>query len=288
MDFLQLEEASASTKQSNWAITMANKTKDKFDIIIIGSGIAGLDAALSLIKIGKSVVVFEAKDYAGSRIRTVDVGGAKCDLGATWIEGIHTNPIAKMAKEFNVTTTIAAGDIYSEDEIAFDQTTNKRFDHDLIDDFIEEFTDEDYLEELRDKLPRNASTKDGLDKFSEEKQLDDFEQCVAMFSIDAKTVGMEYGPSSEWFSLEYFGQEGNMYGDYVVFPNGYSQIIKCLAKGVDIRLSTPIKNIGYSGDKIIVTTDKDALFYAKQVIVKMWMIFLCDWFILFVCLNIYI
>lgn len=245
---------------------MAKEIKDQFDVIVIGSGVSGLGAASSLNKMGKSVVILEAKDYAGGRIRTVEVGGVKCDLGATWIEGTHNNPIAKMAKEFGVTTCSEASS--AEDEVAFDQTTNKRFDFDRIEEYIDEFIDDDYLVKLRRKLPRNASTKDGLEKFSEEKKLDDFEQRIASYAIEDKHIGMEYGTSSRRVSLEYFEEEDEMDGDYVVFPSGFSQIIDGLAKDLDIRLSTPIKNIDYSGKKgVIVTTNNDESFYAKQVIV---------------------
>jgi len=172
-----------------------------------------------------------------------------------------------MAKEFGISTT-GSKDCYKEDEVAFDQTTNKRFDYDLIEEYIDEFIDDKHLVKLRRKLPRNASTKDGLEKFSEEKKLDDFEQRIASYAIEDKHIGMEYGTSSRRVSLEYFEEEAEMHGDYVVFPSGFSQIIDGLAKDLDIRLSTPIKNIDYSGDEgVIVTTDKDESFYAKQVII---------------------
>merc|ERR1719221_716558 len=85
---------------------MAKQEKEKFDVIVIGSGISGLGAALALKKMRKSVLVVEAHDYVGGRIRTIDLGGIKCDLGATWIEGIDKNPIANLADEFGITTIV--------------------------------------------------------------------------------------------------------------------------------------------------------------------------------------
>ena len=40
---------------------MAKEIKDQFDVIVIGSGVSGLGAASSLNKMGKSVVILEAK-----------------------------------------------------------------------------------------------------------------------------------------------------------------------------------------------------------------------------------
>ena len=45
---------------------MANEIKDKFDVIVVGSGVSGLGAASSLRKLGKSVVIFEAKGNLNS------------------------------------------------------------------------------------------------------------------------------------------------------------------------------------------------------------------------------
>merc|ERR1712151_353254 len=120
------------------------------------------------------------------------------------------------------------------ENVAFDETTKKSFDFDMI---------EDYLDKLRRKLPKRASAKDGLEKFSEEKKLDDFDKRIASYAIEERHIGMDYGTSSRRMSLEYFEEEEEYSGDYVVFPSGFSQIIEGLASDVDIRLSTPVKNI---------------------------------------------
>jgi len=239
--------------------------KDKFDVIVIGSGIAGLGAALSLIKMGNSVVIFEAKDYAGGRIRTVDVGGVKCDIGATWIEGIKNNPVAKMAEDFGATTVI--DNDHGIENVAFDETTKESFDFDMIEEYIDQFIDGDYLSKLRRKLPKGASAHDAIEKFSEEKKLDDFDNRIASYALKERHIGMDYGTSSRKVSLKYFEEEEEYGGDYVVFPSGFSQIIEGLSIDVDIRLSTPVKNIDYSGDGVIVTTSENETFYGNQVIV---------------------
>jgi len=55
------------------------------DVVIIGGGLAGLTAAVALLRGGRSVVVLEARDRIGGRVHTVDVGGAHIDLGAAWM-----------------------------------------------------------------------------------------------------------------------------------------------------------------------------------------------------------
>jgi len=248
---------------------MGKQDKEKFDVIVIGSGISGLGAALALKKMRKSVLVVEAHDYVGGRIRTIDLGDIKCDLGATWIEGVDKNPIANLADEFGITTIV---DDWDESEknaaFAFDEKTKKKIDnYDMIEEYIDQFIDDDYLESLRDKLPDNASVKDAFDKFCEEKKFDEFDKRIASYSIEERHIGMDYGTSAKRMSLEYFEEEEEFEGDYHVFPRGFSQITDGLAKDLDIRLSTPVKNIDYSGSRVIVTTSGNQVFEGKQVIV---------------------
>lgn len=51
-------------------------------MIIVGAGIAGLACARALVAAGCEVVVLEASDHVGGRLRSVD--GTGLDLGATW------------------------------------------------------------------------------------------------------------------------------------------------------------------------------------------------------------
>ncbi len=51
------------------------------DVIIVGAGLAGLAAARTLTRAGKSVLVFEASDGVGGRVRTDIVDGFRLDRG---------------------------------------------------------------------------------------------------------------------------------------------------------------------------------------------------------------
>lgn len=55
--------------------------KEKLDVLIIGAGLAGLSAAIRLHEAGKRVLVLEASDGIGGRVRTDSVDGFLLDRG---------------------------------------------------------------------------------------------------------------------------------------------------------------------------------------------------------------
>lgn len=51
------------------------------DVVVVGAGLAGLECARVLTRRGRSVVVVEAADQVGGRVRTDVVDGFRCDRG---------------------------------------------------------------------------------------------------------------------------------------------------------------------------------------------------------------
>lgn len=60
----------------------------KYDVIIVGAGIAGLAAARKLQENGVSnLLVLEAQDYIGGRVKSETFYGARVELGAEFVHG---------------------------------------------------------------------------------------------------------------------------------------------------------------------------------------------------------
>jgi protoporphyrinogen/coproporphyrinogen III oxidase len=51
-------------------------------VVVVGAGVAGLTAAHDLVREGHEVVVYEASDRVGGKLRTASVGGVTVDVGA--------------------------------------------------------------------------------------------------------------------------------------------------------------------------------------------------------------
>ncbi|XP_051146348.1 polyamine oxidase 1-like isoform X2 [Andrographis paniculata] len=77
-------------------------------VIIVGAGISGITAAKVLADNGvEDVVILEAEDRIGGRIRKEQFGGVTVELGAGWIAGVggkQSNPVWELARQFNLRT----------------------------------------------------------------------------------------------------------------------------------------------------------------------------------------
>jgi len=51
------------------------------DVVVVGAGLAGLRCAIRLTELGRKVVVLEASDGVGGRVRTDVIDGFRCDRG---------------------------------------------------------------------------------------------------------------------------------------------------------------------------------------------------------------
>jgi monoamine oxidase len=74
-----------------------------FDVAVVGGGLSGLSAARRIAAAGRSVLVLEARDRVGGKMRTDHVAGHHADMGAHWI-GPTQDRVAALAAELGVRT----------------------------------------------------------------------------------------------------------------------------------------------------------------------------------------
>jgi monoamine oxidase len=105
--FLKMGALAGSAAIATTAIPLIRAAEGRANppkIAIVGGGIAGLNAAYQLNKVGLEATVYEAKSQVGGRIRSVTgVAGAELvtDLGGSFINSNHADMLA-LVKEFNL------------------------------------------------------------------------------------------------------------------------------------------------------------------------------------------
>jgi len=72
----------------------------KYDVIIVGAGISGLLAALTLSKHGKKVLVLEKNQYLGGNCNSYMVDGYQVDTGAHAITHLINGPLKRLMDKY--------------------------------------------------------------------------------------------------------------------------------------------------------------------------------------------
>lgn len=90
------------------------------DVIVVGAGLSGLQAALDVQTAGRSVLVLEARDRVGGKTNSVERPDGKGlqELGATWLNDTNQSHVWSYCQQFGLTPVVQnfGGLIASEDE----------------------------------------------------------------------------------------------------------------------------------------------------------------------------
>ena len=83
---------------------MSDFTLEELDVIIIGSGISGLSAGITLLKTNSSILILEGRSRIGGRIFT-DYTSFQSELGAGWVQNYDAslNPTVNLVCSLNKT-----------------------------------------------------------------------------------------------------------------------------------------------------------------------------------------
>jgi monoamine oxidase len=91
----------------------------KVDVVIVGAGISGLQAAVDIQNSGLLCVVLEARDRVGGKTLSIDpLGeGKTVDMGAAWINSTNQSRMYAMTQKFGLQTVVqnTVGDVIMQD-----------------------------------------------------------------------------------------------------------------------------------------------------------------------------
>lgn len=214
-------------------------------VVIIGAGISGLAAAKKLKQKGFTVIVLEAQDKAGGRIRTNRSLGVAFDEGASWIHGPRRNPLKGLAADAGATTYLTNDDsvvIFDSNGVAYpDSTITSK--------------ESEYTAALN-AVKNAGSQSESFQTVFERLYPNRSSERIWKYMLSAD-LEFDMGGDMRNISSLYFDDDEQFSGKDVIITNGYDKITDYLAQGLDIRLNIRVSSIDYSAEKSIVSSNID-------------------------------
>ena len=222
------------------------------EVVIIGAGISGLTAAHELAKQGiTDVLLLEAQDYVGGRVRTTTAYGEPIEIGAEFVHG----------------STVATWEYIRELELpAIDVTETPK----LIGRDGHEITGTNHQEylDLHERVAANGKTGVSVADIVEQQSQGAPQEIVDLVK---ESIGdYEAGDAQTLDSGAYTAMcaAAKAAGENHVLTRGYKDLVDFLAKGLHIRTQAVVTHVDYSDPKkVAVTLNNGEQLIAKQVVV---------------------
>jgi len=222
------------------------------EVVIIGAGIAGLEAARTLHSKGISFVVVEANNRIGGRVHTNnDIFGVPFDMHAHWMSYPSANPLIKYGKNNGF-------DVYRDPRVSKSFVGKREATN-------EEYKDIDKTYALFNKRIENSSNNITGDDDNVRTALgEDFFKRPWGYTVASNwgVWGMaqnskDYSPK-DWWNSEGGGQH--------FCREGYGTLVAHYGRDVPVSLNTWVTEIDWGGDGVKVITTAGTI-KAKAAIV---------------------
>jgi monoamine oxidase len=218
------------------------------DVVVVGAGAAGVAAARELRRLGKRALVLEARDRVGGRVYTDRSLGDPWDAGALYIHWSDTNPFTELAAQFGYETldpTQIGGGTRFIDLSGPSDGRQRRGGFWLVSGLFD--SDNGAVPDVS-ILERVGGP---------ESEFRDSAFAIARMSL---------GDEPERISAADYARLWA--GDDLIVRQGYGALLERAAQGLDVRLSTPVEAIDWSGAGVRVTT-KAGVIGARAAIVTL-------------------
>ncbi|TKY67968.1 Polyamine oxidase 1 [Spatholobus suberectus] len=235
-------------------------------VIIVGAGFSGISAATALAENGvKDIIILEASDRIGGRIRKENFGGVSVELGAGWIVGVggkESNPIWELAAESSLRTCFSD---YSNARFNIYDRSGKIFPSGIAADSYKKAVDS-AIQNLRN---READRGDDSSKITEPPStplelaidfiLHDFEMAEAMPIPTFTDLG----------EMEFLVADDRGF-DYLLYKMAEDFLFTSEGRIMDsrLKLNQVVREIQHSGSGVRVITEDDCVYEANYVILS--------------------
>ncbi len=229
--------------------------------VVVGAGMAGLAAARTLLEAGVSVEVVEARQRPGGRMITDHSLGLPADLGASWIHGPRGNPVARLARDFDLSTRVFDGDAL------LARPDGKRSGVLGLMNPLKLLRVVNKMEAAGDKLGLDGTLQQAADAaIASVKTSPEEEHLLRQLAQHGYASSFGADPDQISWSMMEEG-EGFAGADRVIVA-GYSALIERLAEDLDIRFGEIVKRVDTTGPGARVVTQKGE-FAAEAVVVTL-------------------
>ncbi|OOQ85269.1 flavin-containing amine oxidase [Penicillium brasilianum] len=265
-------------------------SKNVYDVIVVGAGLSGLQAAQVIQAAGFTVCVLEATNRVGGKTLTVKSSEKGYnDLGAAWINDTNQSEMFKLFQKYGLDTEVqyASGDTIfhladgSLDKVPYGQISG---DPELFLELVEILRTESSSVDLDDPLKSHNSVE--IDQLTFKEfcvQRTHNEQALRIANlISTALLGVDSDEVSALYMLHYFKSgcgidnllsDGKDGGQYLRNRQGNQTISKKLAEELGSRsvfLSEPVASVDQLGGchGVVAVTQSGESFYGRKAIIS--------------------
>ncbi len=229
-------------------LASCSKDEDDFQpngktVIVIGAGISGLAAAKKLKQKGFTVIVLEAQEKVGGRLRTDRSLGVAFDEGASWIHGPNGNPITNLASQSGANTFLT-----DDDHVVVYDTNGSDYSDSTLTSSENQFNNA--LNAVRNAGNQNQSFQTVFNSLYPAQANNRLWKYMLSAYLEFSTGG-----DISKLSSKFFDDDEAYNGDDIIITNGYDKVADYLANGLDVRLNTSVSAIDYTDQKIKVVAN---------------------------------
>lgn len=239
----------------------------KAQVLVIGAGMAGLAAAQSLHAQGTQVLVLEAREQPGGRVRTLqDSSGMPVDVGASWIHGVKGNPLTELARRYELPTRPTDYEShvrYHADGKRFTEREAER---------LEALYRSVLARAERSAEPSSSGAQAqslgaALDAVLGSRKLKARERSELEHVLNSE-LEHEYAADVHELSLLHWAEGREHGGGDVLFPRGFGELPARLAEPLDIRYGQHVTRIEH-GESGVKATTQEGTFEAERAVVTL-------------------
>ncbi|XVE76755.1 hypothetical protein DITRI_Ditri13aG0006400 [Diplodiscus trichospermus] len=245
-------------------------SSSRSSVIVIGAGVSGLSAAKVLAENGiEDLVILEASDRIGGRIRKEKFGGVSVELGAGWIAGVggkESNPVWELAAQLGLRTCFSD---YSNARYNIYDRSGKVFPSGIAADSYKKAVDS-AIQKLRDLEANriNDASSNGTEltltpKTPIELAIDFILHDFEMAEVEPISTYVDFG-EREFLVADERGYE------YLLYKMAEDFLFTSEGKILDnrLKLNKVVRELQHSRNGVIVKTEDGCVYEANYVILS--------------------